>query len=64
MFGTYGLCLKLFYNFKYKHHNFRYKNNNEIIKKKLILKRPKSFYNNDIVKKKFKLFTIDENLEY
>ncbi len=56
MFGTYGLCLKLFYNFKYKNH-----------KKKTVLKRPKIvFYNNDndIVKKKFKLFTINENLEY
>ena len=54
MFGTYGLCLKLFYNFKYKHHE---------IKKKTV--RPKIIlYNNDIVKKKFKLFTIDENLEY
>uniref|UniRef100_A0A6C0E1W6 Uncharacterized protein n=1 Tax=viral metagenome TaxID=1070528 RepID=A0A6C0E1W6_9ZZZZ len=59
MFGTYGLCLKLFYNFKYKHHNE--------IKKKSVLKRPKIIFynnNNDIVKKKFKLFTIDENLEY
>jgi hypothetical protein len=53
MFGTYGLCLKLFYNFKYKRHNE--------IKKKTVLRRPKIIYN-DIVKKK--LFTIDENLEY
>lgn len=57
MFGTYGLCLKLFYNFKYKRHT--------VIKKKTVLRRPKIIlYNNDIVKKKFNLFTIDENLEY